>query len=58
MVVEQHHPSAGPIKVIHTPMKLSATPARIGPAAPRLGEHSAEILAELGYEADVMAHLR
>lgn len=58
MVVEQHHPSAGPIKVINTPMKLSATPARIGPAAPRLGEHTEAILTELGYDAETIARLR
>jgi len=51
MVVEQQHPTAGPIKVIHTLMKLSETPAQIGPAAPRLGEHTQEILAWLGYDA-------
>ena len=40
MVVEQQHPTAGPIKVINTPMKFSETPAQLGPAAPRLGEHT------------------
>jgi crotonobetainyl-CoA:carnitine CoA-transferase CaiB-like acyl-CoA transferase len=58
MVVTQVHPSAGPIKVIHTPMKLSETPAQIGPAAPLLGEHTDAILAELGYDAQTIARLR
>jgi crotonobetainyl-CoA:carnitine CoA-transferase CaiB-like acyl-CoA transferase len=58
MVVEQQHPTAGPIKVIHTPMKLSETPARIGPAAPRLGEHTQEILEWLGYDAAHIERLR
>ena len=48
MVVEQQHPTAGPIKVINTPMKLSETPAQLGPAAPRLGEHTQEVLEWLG----------
>jgi crotonobetainyl-CoA:carnitine CoA-transferase CaiB-like acyl-CoA transferase len=50
IVVEQHHPVAGPVKAIGIPVKLSATPGEIGPAAPRLGEHTQEILHWLGYD--------
>jgi crotonobetainyl-CoA:carnitine CoA-transferase CaiB-like acyl-CoA transferase len=49
IVVEQHHPMAGPIKVIGIPVKLSDTPGEIGPVAPQLGEHTREILQWLGY---------
>jgi crotonobetainyl-CoA:carnitine CoA-transferase CaiB-like acyl-CoA transferase len=58
MVVEQQHSTAGPIKVINTPMKLSETPAQLGPAAPRLGEHTQEILEWLGYDAAHIERLR
>ena len=50
MVVTLDHPSAGPVETIGLPVKFSATPGRVSRPAPRLGEHTAEILAEL--EAD------
>jgi crotonobetainyl-CoA:carnitine CoA-transferase CaiB-like acyl-CoA transferase len=47
MVVEIEHPAAGPARVLGVPVKLSATPGSIRRAAPLLGEHTAEVLAEL-----------
>jgi crotonobetainyl-CoA:carnitine CoA-transferase CaiB-like acyl-CoA transferase len=58
IVAEQSHPTAGRIKVIGLPVKLSETPGAVGPAAPRLGEHSQEILHWLGYTAADIAQLR
>ena len=52
MIVEQDHPQAGPTRTIGMPVKFSATPARYHRAAPRLGEDSVKILAELGYDSD------
>jgi crotonobetainyl-CoA:carnitine CoA-transferase CaiB-like acyl-CoA transferase len=50
------HPEYGRIKVLNNPIKLSKTKAEITMAAPKLGEHSEEILKELGYsENDVKA---
>lgn len=40
------------------PVELSADPAQFRRPAPRLGQHSDEILAELGYDAAAVAALR
>ncbi|MBI3328941.1 MAG: CoA transferase, partial [Nitrospinae bacterium] len=57
MVVEQAHPTAGRIKVIGIPVKLSDTPGEVGPAAPHLGEHTQEVLQWLGYEGATIDRL-
>ena len=52
------HPVLGPMPQVGLPYKLSATPASIRTAPPLLGEHSAQILAELGYSSTQIATLR
>jgi formyl-CoA transferase/CoA:oxalate CoA-transferase len=49
MVVRVSHPSAGDVRSLGNPMKLSRTPTVDPAPAPRLGEHSAAILTELGF---------
>lgn len=49
MVVDLVHPEAGPIKALGVPVKLSETPGQVEGAAPRLGEHTAAVLEEIGY---------
>jgi len=46
---EVDHPSAGKIKMMSTPFKFSKTPAEIRTSAPAVGQHTEEILLELGY---------
>jgi crotonobetainyl-CoA:carnitine CoA-transferase CaiB-like acyl-CoA transferase len=48
VLAEIDHPVAGRIRTLGTPVRLSATPSRVGGPAPLLGQHTEEVLAELG----------
>lgn len=48
MFTPMEHPAAGMQNLLGIPVKLSTTPGAMRRPAPRLGEHSDEILAELG----------
>ena len=52
------HPKLGEIRVVNQVVKLSRTPARMATPTPELGEHTDEILAELGYDAAQIQALR
>jgi crotonobetainyl-CoA:carnitine CoA-transferase CaiB-like acyl-CoA transferase len=54
---EAPHSKLGKVKQIGSPMRLSATPARITRAGPMLGEHTAEILSQIGYSKDEIGAL-
>ena len=58
MVQELAHPDAGRVKGLGNPVKLSATPPAMRKAAPRLGEDTDAILAELGLDSPAIAALR
>jgi crotonobetainyl-CoA:carnitine CoA-transferase CaiB-like acyl-CoA transferase len=52
VVLEYDHPKLGKLKTIDTPFTLRDVPKREPTAPPELGEHSREVLAELGYDPD------
>jgi formyl-CoA transferase len=49
MVVFVEHPTLGPLRTLGSPIKMSATPPVTARRAPLLGEHTREVLRELGY---------
>jgi crotonobetainyl-CoA:carnitine CoA-transferase CaiB-like acyl-CoA transferase len=49
--VERHHPQAGRMREPRPAARFSATPAEPGAPAPVMGQHSDEIVAELGLDA-------
>ena len=48
------HPTEGQLKMPGFPSKFSKTPASIRKHAPKLGEHSKEILAEAGIDEETI----
>jgi len=44
------HPSEGPVRMPDIPVRFSDTPGTIRSLAPRLGEHTREVLREIGME--------
>ena len=49
MVQEMDHPVGGKVRVLGPAVKLSETPARLTRRSPLFGEHTAELMRELGY---------
>ncbi len=52
MIVELDHLKAGKVKTLGHPIKFSETPAQVTRPAPLLGQHSREVLAQIGYDAE------
>ena len=58
LTVDAVSPDVGPVKQMGLPFKLSRTPGKIWGPAPAHGQHTDEVLAELGYSKQETAGLR
>ena len=52
------HPKMGMSNLVGSPINLSDTPPKFFRAAPLLGEHTEQVLANLGYDIDAVKELR
>lgn len=58
MTVPMPHPLSDRLRLVASPMKLSATPVGYRRPPPLLGEHTDEVLAEFGYARAAIGDLR
>jgi crotonobetainyl-CoA:carnitine CoA-transferase CaiB-like acyl-CoA transferase len=57
-VLEFDHPRAGRVKVLKHPVRYSSGEATLRRPPPEVGEHTDEVLGELGYSAEQLAAMR
>jgi len=58
LVAEVEHAVVGRLKMVGPPVQMSRTPLRPPRAAPALGQHTDELLREIGYDDARIAELR
>jgi crotonobetainyl-CoA:carnitine CoA-transferase CaiB-like acyl-CoA transferase len=58
MSVEVEHPALGVLRQVGIPIRFESTPGAIRTPPPLLGEHTDEVLGEIGYDAAAIAELR
>jgi len=57
MIVELDHPEVGTFETTGVPVEFSETPGRIESPPPTPGQHTGEILSEMGYEREEISRL-
>ena len=57
-IASLEHPSLGRVGVVGSPIKMTKTPAGPAACAPELGQHTEEVLLELGYDWAAIERLK
>jgi len=58
VAAEVDHPKLGKYRIINQPVKLSRTPAKVATASPERGEHTEEVLLEIGFSKNEVASFK
>ena len=58
LMIEFDHPVHGKVRTVGNPLKMSSVAKLASRAAPTLGQHNDEVLAELGYATSDIERLR
>lgn len=57
MIVDVEHKQVGTVKTLGAPVKFHGTPAGVRHAAPLIGQHSREVMREIGYNEEQIQRL-